>query len=88
MAPGFRRTLASFLDKVKLTGGRGGLREVEGRIVIQPPLALASGGRTGHRARHWLCSESRRKGHEGVGFMMKESKVVTGQVAQSLSEER
>ena len=78
----------SFLDKVKLTCGRGGLGEMEGRRVIQPTLALASGGRTGHRARHWLCSESRRKECGGRGVMVKESKVVTGQVAQSLSEER
>ena len=61
----------SFLDKVKLTGGRGGLREIEGRRVILPPLALASGGGTVHRAKHWLCSESRGKGCKGMGVMVK-----------------
>ena len=60
----------SYLDKVELTWGRG---EV-GEEVILPPSALASGGGTMDRAKHWLCSGHGRKGCEGRGVMMKDVK--------------
>ncbi|KAF9503427.1 hypothetical protein BS47DRAFT_1369542 [Hydnum rufescens UP504] len=66
----------------------GGDKGEEGGRVITPPLALALGGGAAHRAKHWLCPEHRRKGCGWNGRMMKDSKVVTGQVAQSLPKER
>jgi hypothetical protein len=77
----------SYLDKAELTGEGVGIGE-RGEGITLPPLALASCGGTAHRAKHWLHSEYSGKGCEGMEVMMQDSKVVTGQVAQSPTKER
>ena len=60
----------SYLDKVELTRGRGGYGR-RGEEITLPPSALASGGGTMDRAKHWLRSGHGGKGCEGKGVMMK-----------------